>query len=65
MIKTSAAFFSRVVQRWLPDAFVIAIILSAMVFVSGVIFQGQTVSAMADHWGNGVWKLLGLSLIHI
>ncbi|MDC1144121.1 TIGR00366 family protein [Porticoccaceae bacterium] len=62
MIKTSAAFFSRVVQRWLPDAFVIAIILSAMVFVSGVIFQGQTVSAMADHWGNGVWKLLGFSM---
>lgn len=62
MIKTSAEFFSRLVQRWLPDAFVIAIILSAMVFFSGFIFQGQTVTAMADHWGNGVWKLLGFSM---
>lgn len=62
MIKTSAEFFSRLVQRWLPDAFVIAIILSAMVFLSGLIFQGQTVTAMADHWGNGVWKLLGFSM---
>lgn len=62
MIKTSAEFFSRLVQRWLPDAFVIAILLSVMVFFSGLIFQGQTVTAMADHWGNGVWKLLGFSM---
>lgn len=62
MIKAGAEFFSRLVQRWLPDAFVIAIILSAMVFLSGLIFQGQTVTAMADHWGNGVWKLLGFSM---
>lgn len=62
MIKAGAEFFSRLVQRWLPDAFVIAIILSAMVFFSGLIFQGLTVTAMADHWGNGVWKLLGFSM---
>ncbi|MGB2287649.1 MAG: short-chain fatty acid transporter [Porticoccaceae bacterium] len=62
MIKAGAEFFSRLVQRWLPDAFVIAIILSAMVFLSGLIFQDQTVTAMADHWGNGVWKLLGFSM---
>ena len=62
MIKAGAEFFSRLVQRWLPDAFVIAILLSVMVFFSGLIFQGQTVTAMADHWGNGVWKLLGFSM---
>ena len=62
MIKASAEFFSRIMQRWLPDTFVIAIILTAVVFLAGMFSQGQGIGAMADHWGNGVWKLLGFSL---
>lgn len=62
MIQTCASFFSRVMQRWLPDAFLFAIILSLVVFVSGIIFQDQSVTQMADHWGNGLWKLLSFSM---
>ena len=62
MIKASADFFSRVMQRWLPDAFIIAIILTMVVFLSGIIFQGQSISSMADYWGNGIWKLLSFSM---
>lgn len=62
MIKASAEFFSRIMQRWLPDTFVIAIILTAVVFLAGMFSQGQGIGAMADHWGNGVWKLLGFSM---
>ncbi|MFT5572503.1 MAG: short-chain fatty acids transporter [Cryomorphaceae bacterium] len=62
MIKRSADFFSGVVQRWLPDAFVIAVILTCVVFLSGMVFENQSVSAMAEHWGNGFWKLLGFSM---
>ena len=62
MIKASAEFFSRIMQRWLPDTFVIAIILTAVVFLAGMFVQGQGIGAMADHWGNGVWKLLGFSM---
>lgn len=62
MIKASAEFFSRIMQRWLPDTFVIAIILTAVVFLTGMFVQGQGIGAMADHWGNGVWKLLGFSM---
>ena len=62
MIKASAEFFSRIMQRWLPDTFVIAIILTAVVFLAGMFSQGQGIGAMADYWGNGVWKLLGFSM---
>jgi short-chain fatty acids transporter len=62
MIKASAEFFSRIMQRWLPDTFVIAIILTAVVFLAGMFTQDQSIGAMADHWGNGVWKLLGFSM---
>jgi len=62
MIKTSADFFSRLMQRWLPDAFLIAVILTAVVFLSGVFFEGQSSQQMAEHWGNGFWKLLSFSM---
>jgi short-chain fatty acids transporter len=62
MIKASAEFFSRIMQRWLPNTFVIAMILTAVVFLAGMFVQGQGIGAMADHWGNGVWKLLGFSM---
>ncbi|TQV88400.1 short-chain fatty acid transporter [Aliikangiella coralliicola] len=61
-IKSSADFFSRIMQRWLPDAFLFAVILSAIVFICGLLFQDQTPVQMADHWGNGFWKLLSFSM---
>ena len=62
MIKTSADFFSRIVQRWLPDAFVIAVILTVVVFLSGIVFEKQSINGMAEYWGNGFWKLLDFSM---
>lgn len=62
MIKTSADFFSRIMQRWLPDAFLFAVILSLIVFLCGIFFQQQSPVQMANHWGNGFWKLLSFSM---
>ena len=62
MIKTTADLFSRIMQRWLPDAFLIAVILTAFVFLSGLFFENQSVNQMAQHWGNGFWKLLTFSM---
>ncbi len=49
-------------QRWLPDAFLFAIILSLIVFFSGVAFQDQSIIEMTNHWGDGLWKLLSFSM---
>lgn len=62
MIKRSADFFSGVMQRWLPDAFIIAIILTVIVFACGLAVEQQSVTQMANHWGNGFWKLLSFSM---
>ncbi len=62
MIKTTADFFSRIMQRWLPDAFLIAIFLTGLVFFLGLVLQGKTVVEMANYWGEGFWKLLTFSM---
>jgi len=62
MIKNTADWFGRIMQRWLPDAFVIAILLTLLVFIAGILIQQQSVSEMATHWGGGFWKLLSFSM---
>ena len=58
MIRRIADFFSKIVRRWLPDAFLFAVILTFAVFVLGMVFEAQTpktVSPVSDHlyWGLG------------
>ncbi|MBE01862.1 TIGR00366 family protein [uncultured Marinobacter sp.] len=47
----------RMVQRYLPSAFVLAVILTAIVFVLGMTVSGQSPVAMAGYWGDGFSKL--------
>ncbi len=62
MIQATANFFTRVMQRWLPDAFIFAAIITFIVFVSGVLTQGQSPLEMTEHWGGGVWNLLTFAM---
>lgn len=50
------------VSRWLPDAFIFAIILTIIVFIAAMPLTGQGPIDMMIHWGNGVWSLLGFSM---
>lgn len=52
----------RGVERWLPDPFVLVLLLTLLVFVAGMVFEGQSPIAMIDHWGSGFWQLLGFSM---
>ncbi|MFT7300242.1 MAG: short-chain fatty acids transporter [Porticoccus sp.] len=62
MIRTLSNFFSRIMQRWLPDAFIIAIVLTFVVLVAGILGQGHTPVKMVQFWGDGVWNLLIFSM---
>ena len=62
MIRGIAAFFTRIVRRWLPDAFLFAAILTFIVFVFGMLFEGQTPVSMVKYWGEGFWKLLAFAM---
>ncbi|OCX66229.1 serine--pyruvate aminotransferase [Thioclava sp. SK-1] len=50
-------FSVRIVQRYLPSAFVLALILTAIVFVLGIVIGGQGPMQMAGYWGDGFANL--------
>ena len=62
MIRRIADFFSKIVRRWLPDAFLFAVILTFAVFVLGMVFESQTPVKMISYWGDGFWKLLTFAM---
>ncbi len=52
----------KLVQRFLPDAFVFCIILTIVVFVVAMPVAGMNPIEMATAWGDGVWGLLLFSM---
>jgi len=62
MIGQLAGFFTHVVRRWLPDAFLFAAILTFVVFGFGMVFQSQSPVSMVKYWGEGFWKLLAFAM---
>ncbi|HRW25472.1 MAG TPA: TIGR00366 family protein [Spirochaetia bacterium] len=62
MIRALGNFFSKIAKRWIPDAFVFAIILTIIVFALGMIIQGSSFMEMTTYWGGGMWDLLGFSM---
>lgn len=55
-------FFVRLVQKYLPDPFLFAVILTFIVFLAGIIFTANGAYQMVQHWGNGFWNLLTFSM---
>ena len=54
----------RVMNRWLPDAFLFAIILTIVVFAGAMVATGLGPIAMVNAWGatTGFWSLLSFSM---
>ena len=54
----------RVVNRWLPDAFLFAIILTIVVFIGALFATGLGPIKLVNAWGNdkGFWSLLSFSM---
>lgn len=50
------------VQKYLPDAFIFAILLTILTFVLSLITTGQGVIQLVEHWGKGVWNLLSFTM---
>lgn len=62
MLGSITNFFDRMVRRYLPDAFLFAIILTFVVFILGVVFTDSSPIDMAEHWGGSFWDLLGFAM---
>ena len=62
MFKKLTNFCVAMVQRFLPDPFLFAVILTIIVFVGGIFATGQSPLVMTEHWVAGFWKLLAFSM---
>ncbi|HHW37775.1 MAG TPA: TIGR00366 family protein [Bacillales bacterium] len=62
MIGSLSKFFTKVVDRYLPDPLVFAMILTLIVFVAGFAFTPSTPIDMVGMWGDGFWGLLAFSM---
>ncbi len=63
-MKVLTNFFVKIVNRWLPDAFLFAIILTIVVFLAALVVTDNSVLDMLRYWGNsdGFWGLLSFSM---
>ncbi|MBB6450962.1 short-chain fatty acids transporter [Geomicrobium halophilum] len=52
----------RLVQRYLPDSFLFAIILTFVVFILGLSMTDSSPLNMVQYWGEGFWDLLDFTM---
>jgi short-chain fatty acids transporter len=55
-------FSVKLVERWLPDPFVLVLLLSVIVFLAGMLVERQTPLEMVRYWGEGFWNLLNFAM---
>lgn len=62
MFQKMIRFCVRLVQRWLPEPFVFAIILTFVAACLSMPICRQTPLEVLSHWGDGVWNLLAFAM---
>ena len=55
-------FCVRLVQRWLPEPFIFAILLTFVAALMAMPLCQQTPLEVVEHWGDGVWNLLAFAM---
>src|SRR4051812_9541657 len=49
-------------ERWVPDAFIFALLATVIVVVAGFVFTPSTLPQVIDAWGKGFWELIPFTL---
>ncbi|MEH6366560.1 MAG: TIGR00366 family protein, partial [Pseudomonas marincola] len=62
MLSSITSLSVKLVQRYLPSPFVFAMLLTLFVLIASMISTGQSLPAMANHWGAGFWNLLTFAM---
>ena len=62
MLRALSRPATRLMERWLPDAFIFVLVLTIIAALCAVIFEGNSPIAVIRMWGDGFWKLLEFSM---
>lgn len=62
MLRAITNFFDGIVRRYLPDAFLFAVLLTIIVYVMGLVLTGSSPIEMVEYWGSGFWDLLAFAM---
>lgn len=62
MIHNIANFFDRLMRKYTPDPFILALFLTGLTFVGGIIAGQKSIHQMSLFWGDGFWKLTSFTL---
>lgn len=49
-------------ERWIPDAFIFALIATVLVVVAALLWTPSPAGQIIDAWGNGFWDLIPFTL---
>ena len=49
-------------ERWIPDAFIFALLATVIVVVAGLTATPSTIGQVVDAWGRGFWDLIPFTL---
>lgn len=60
-MKKFAKICSRIVEKYLPDAFLFAVILTVITYVGALVFTDATPVSALFAWGDGIWNLLAFT----
>jgi len=62
MVRRMGDYFSRWAEKYMPDPFLFAILLTFLTLVLGIIFTDNGPFEMLKHWNTGFWALLTFSM---
>jgi short-chain fatty acids transporter len=62
VIARAALTFTAWTERWIPDAFIFALLATVVVVVAALAATPATAPQIVDAWGNGFWDLIPFTL---
>jgi short-chain fatty acids transporter len=61
-MKALTRFFVAIMQKYLPDAFLFAVILTFLAFIAAFAITDKDLMFIVNAWGNGLWGLLAFAM---
>ncbi len=62
MLHAMTRFFVVLVRKYLPDAYLFAVILTFIAFLAALATTGKTAMQLIGFWGDGLWGILAFTM---